>query len=184
MDSNDLLLSVADAVTMNPSAGFWEELMACLARALNVDWALVGRFIPGQQKIVRTLAAWHRGKIVPNFNFQIERDAESNLRSGSVRVYPRQANRQLRSAWLKKTRAEAFAEITVLDFLGVSLGILAVAHSQKIEETGQVQSVLRIFAFKAAVELERELADERLYGELLQTLKYGRRESDRSDLRA
>jgi hypothetical protein len=169
--ASDALRSAAAAVTLSASTDIWESLVSHLAEALRVDWALVGTLGSTEQKRVRTLAAWHRGSIASNFEYQIPADPAPDLQSENMRLYLSEASRKLRSAWLKKARAEAFGEIILVTSLGRAFGALAIAHAQQLEDPDLVKSVLQIFALKAAVELERELEEENLYRDLLRQLK-------------
>lgn len=152
--------------------------MSCLAEALNVDWALVGKLVPGQQKHARTLAAWHRDRITPNFEYQCETDPEPDLQFVNTRVHLNGGHMQFRSTWLKRVQAEAFGEVFLVNSMGRSCGVLAIAHGEQFEDTDLIEAALQIFALKAAIELERELADADFYQDLLQSLKGSRVESD------
>ena len=170
-DPDELLQKTAAAITLTASPVFWETFVSCLADALNVDWALVGKLVAGQQRHARTLAAWHRDRITPNFEYQCETDPESNLQFGSMRVHLDGGHKQFRSTWLKRVQPERFGEVFLVDSIGRACGVLAIAHREQFVHTELMEPALQIFAFKAAIELERELADADSYRDLLQTLK-------------
>jgi hypothetical protein len=81
------------------------------------------------------------------------------------------ARKHLQNAWLKRVKAQSFGQIKLIGSLGQARGVLAIAHAQRLERADQIESMLRIYASKATVELERELADERFYCQLLDTLQ-------------
>lgn len=72
-------------------------------------------------------------------------------------------------------KALSFGQIKLIGSLGQARGVLAIAHAQRLEPADHIESMLRsmlrIYASKATVELERELADERFYCQLLDMLQ-------------
>lgn len=111
-----------------------------------------------------------------NFEYQSETAPEPDLQLG-MRVHFNEARKPFRSIWLKRVQAETFGEVFLVNSMGSACGVLAIAHSERLEHTDLMESVLQIFAFKAAIELEREIAETDFYRDLLQTLK-GPAESD------
>ena len=174
MDSGDLLCKAAGALEATPTQDMWHDLVSRLGCALGVDWVVVARLVPDTEMKLRTLAAWHRGRRVRNFVYEIPSSVEDGPLE-DLYVCVRDAREHLQSAWLKQTRTETFGQIKLIGSIGQTLGILAVAHSRPLENAQNIESLLRIFAFKATVELEREIADEHLYCEMLETVRPGTR---------
>jgi hypothetical protein len=170
MNSYELLHKAADALELAATGSIWDDLVSHMGRALNVDWAFVAKLLPDTDTTLRTLAAWHRGKLIQNFEYQLDVPFE-DLRPQDVCLRISDARKHLRNAWLKRVRAEAFGQIKLIGSLGQARGILGIAHPQPLERAHGIESTLRIFAFKATVELERELADERFYRQLLETIR-------------
>jgi hypothetical protein len=170
MNSVDLLRKAADALELAPSADTWDALVSHLGRALNVDWVFVTRLLPDTETKLRTLAAWHKGKPIQDFEYQLSVSLDDLLPQG-ISVHVRDAWRHVQNAWLKRVKAEVFGQIKLKGSVGQTRGMLAVAHPEALQSAQQIESMLRIFAFKATVELERELLDERFYCELLETIR-------------
>lgn len=171
MNAGELLQRAAAAMLLPALAGFWQDLVSSLGGALNTDWALVGQLPSEQNCIVQTLAVWHGGKIVPNFDFHLERIPEDDMLSCDICLFPSAAQKCLPHPWLQQIGAEAFARASLFDSLGRLRGILAVAHSQPLKHGNLVEAVLRIFAFRATTELDRGVADEALIRELQKTVQ-------------
>jgi hypothetical protein len=168
--AGELLQKTAATVAMSATITVWEDLVTGLAEALHVDWALVGRFLPGSWSLARTLAARHREEIVENFEYPVE-SPDCAPQRGGMRLYLTKAFEHVRSEWVKQVKSEAFGEAILIDALGQAQGILAFAHSEPLKHEDLIGPVLQIFAFKAAVELEREVADNRFYRELVNGLR-------------
>jgi GAF domain-containing protein len=167
MNSGEMFEKAAAALTVPVTGTVWQDLVSSLGHALNVDWTLLVELPPGGESAAHTLAAWHQGKIVSNFEYPFERLPEDDAMSLETCLYPSAAQTYLPNSWLKEVKAEAFGRASLFDSLGRLRGILVIAHSQPRQDADRIEAVLRVFAFKAATELERALADEQLYRELL-----------------
>jgi hypothetical protein len=170
MNSNELLREAADALELVSAGSIWDDLVAHFGRALGVDSVLIGRFLPGSETKLRTLAAWHRGRAIAGFEYELPVPFDV-LPAQDSRLYVSDVPDHFQSVWLKRVRAKSFGQIKLLGSLGQTWGALGFAHSKALECADQAEAMLRIFGYRAAVELERELADERFYTELLNTLQ-------------
>ncbi len=170
MNSNELLRKAAEALELVPGVSIWAELVSHLGRVLGVDWTFVAKFLPGSETKLRTLAVWHRGRPVENFEYELK-VAFDEMPAQTSGIYAKEAGKHIQNAWLKRVKAESFGQSKLVGSLGQTWGLLAFAHSQPLEFAAEVEAMLRIYAFKACVELERELADERYYCQLLEKLQ-------------
>lgn len=170
MNSNALLRAAADVLELAPRETIWADLVSGFSRTLGIDWVFVAKFLAGSEMKLRTLAASRRGRPVENFEYELTAPFDGSP-AQATRIYPTEAGKYLQNAWIERVKAESFGEIRLVGRLGQAWGVLAVAHSRTLESPAQVDAMLRIYAFKATVELEREDADERFYSQLLDGLK-------------
>jgi hypothetical protein len=168
INSDELLRNAAEALELVPAASLWDHLVAHLGRTLKVDWVFIGKLHPGAETKLRTLAAWHRGHVVEDFRYELGMPLDDPSMP-SLGVYISNARKHLQNPWLKGVKAEAFGHIKLIGSLGQARGMLAIAHAHALESAELVEAILRIYAFKAIVELERELSDERFYSQILAT---------------
>ncbi len=169
MNNNELLHQAAEALELIPIEDIWGELVSHLGRTLNVDWTVAAKLLPGVDTKLETLAASRRGHLVQEFEYDLTFAFDQSAQDACV--YACGAQTLVRSTWLKRVKAESFGQITLKGSLGQARGVLAIAHSEPLADTSQIESILRIYAFKASIELERELADERFYREILEMLQ-------------
>jgi two-component system, sensor histidine kinase and response regulator len=174
INPGQLLVKAATALTLPTTATMWEDLVSVLGSSLNVDWILLVELPVARNTVAHTLAAWHRGKIVPSFDYAFERLPEDDALTRDICLYSNTAQKELPNAWLKQVQAKAFGRASLFDSLGRLRGLLVIAHSQPLQDADGVEAVLRIFAFRAATELERALADEHFYHELLEDARVSR----------
>jgi hypothetical protein len=170
MSGDRLLRKAAEALELSPIESFWDDLVSHLGRTLSVDWVFVAKLLPGTETRLQTLAAWHRGHPVQDFDSEFIVPFDKPLANG-VSVHIREARDHVQHAWLKRVRAEAFGQVKLISPLGQARGLITIAHSRPLERASEIESLLRIYAFKAVVELERECAYDRFYSQLLNTLQ-------------
>ena len=96
--------------------------------------------------------------------------SESHRRKIRVSTFPTFAI-DLQNVWLKRVRAKSFGQVKLVGSLGQTWGALGFAHSKALESADLAEAMLRIYGYRAAAELERELADERFYTDLLDALQ-------------
>jgi hypothetical protein len=170
MDCDESLRKAAEALELPPLASIWADLVSHLGRTLNIDWAFVAKLLPGAETKLETLAAWHRGHSVRDLDYQLTVPIDDPL-TLDVCVHACNARKHVQSAWLKRVKAESFGQIKLVGSFGQTRGVLAIAHGQALERPDRIESMLRIYGLKATVELERQLADERFYSQLLDGLR-------------
>jgi hypothetical protein len=172
MDGDELLGRSAEALELIPAAAsIWNALVSHLGCTLKVDWVFIAKLHPSAETKLRTLAALHRGHLVEDFEYQLGIPLDDPLMPNTG-VYVSDAPKHLQNPWPKRVKAEAVGYIKLIGSLGQTRGMLAIAHGQALESAELIEAILRIYAFKAVVELERELADERFYSQMLDTLKH------------
>ncbi|MFL6415159.1 MAG: hypothetical protein ACJ74Y_05750 [Bryobacteraceae bacterium] len=170
INGDELLRKAAEALQLVPATSIWDDLVSHLGRTLNVDWVFIAKLLPGAETKLRTLAAWNRGHPVEGLDYQLDVPFDDPSMP-NLCVYVSNARKHVQNPWLKLVKAQAFGQIRLIGRLGQARGMLAIAHDQALERSDLVEAILRIYAFKAIVELERELADERFYSQLLDTLQ-------------
>jgi len=170
MNSNELMHQAAQALELVSAGTIWDDLVAHFGRALAVDWVLIGRFLPGSETKLRTLAAWHRGRAMAAFEYELPVPFGVEP-AQDARVYVSGVRNYFQNVWLKRVRAKSFGQVKLVGSLGQTWGALSFAHSKPLEFTDVAEAMLRIYGYRAAAEFERELADERFYTELLDTLQ-------------
>jgi hypothetical protein len=162
MNNNELLRQAAEALELVSAANIWNDLAAHFGRALGVDWVLIGRFLPRSETKLRTLAAWHRGQAVAAFEYELPFPF-GVAPAQDPRVYVSEARNDIQDVWLKHVSAKSFGQVKLVGSLGQTWGALGFAHPKLLESLDRAEAMLRIYGYRAAAELERELLDERFY---------------------
>jgi len=141
---------------------FFQTLVTRLTQMLQCDHALVGELTP-EQDAVTTLAVCSRGRKAENFTYSLPGTPCANVFAGDMCVY-RDGVAKLfpTDPLLQQMGVAAYIGAPVLNGGGRPIGILVVMDGGPFRETEWFEEVFRIFAQRAAAELERKRAEEAL----------------------
>ncbi len=143
---------------------FFRTLTQHLATALEVRCAVVGELIEPECTRVRTLAVWVGERFVDNVEYNLAgAPCEHIVTDDRLTVYPERL-RQLfpDDPFLVQLRAESYVGIALRDSSGRTLGNLLVIHTGPMPRLALAESLLPVFANRAAAELERRRTEQRL----------------------
>lgn len=159
-----MLQSIAQPLASVTGEAFFRELVLNLTKALRVDYAFIGELVPNQPDTVHTIAFCNHGQIVANIGYDLTPStACGSVECKSVCYFPEGAQKLFpEDDLIYRYGIEAFIGHPLLDSTGRVLGLLVVMHEKPIADEGQIQSILQICAGRAAVELERQHADQTL----------------------
>jgi two-component system cell cycle sensor histidine kinase/response regulator CckA len=138
-------------------------LVSYCANALGVDYAYIVLPCADNPERLRTLALYAHGQIADNVEYHIAGTPCANVVGQQFRFYPRDV-RQLFPGdnMLSQLGIEGYAAYPLTDSQGRALGLIGVMHRQPLADDRLAESMLKIFAARAAAELERERANEAL----------------------
>jgi PAS domain S-box-containing protein len=160
--SEDLFRKLSEATAAATGDRFFAALVETLASALRVRYAFVTECSSGDAA-VRMLAFWKADGLSENLEYPLAGTPCQAVIQGNVRFYPdRLAERFPEDTGLVDWRAESFLGIPLVGHDGRVLGHLAILDDRPMREASLEISVLRIFADRAAAELERHRAQAEL----------------------
>jgi formate hydrogenlyase transcriptional activator len=141
---------------------FFPSLVQHLAAALDVQYAFASE-ISADRSTFRTLAVWGRGEFLPNFESVLAGTPCQSVLSGELSHHAERLQECFPDdAGLADWRAESYAGVPLLDTEGKVVGHLAVIDDRPMRQGARALSIMRIFAARAAAELERLQAEQRL----------------------
>lgn len=157
-------LRAIDAGTSG-SAGreFFRSLTHHLATALNAKTALIGEIINGPDRSVQSLSMWHDGEHHEHVTYKLCRTPCEAVARGQTLFHDRDVqNLYPDDALLRAINAESYIGTPLLDTAGRPVGVLTVLDDRPMADGRQPELILRIFASRAAAELERVRAETAL----------------------
>lgn len=156
------LRRLAEGISSCTGSAFFRSLVAHLAETLDVDYALVGELLPGGQRL-RGLAMLFDGKIHENVEYPLGGAICEAVVNTEACSYPRDVQRLFREdTMLEAMDAAGYVGVRLVGSAGEALGVLAVISRREISNAPQIESLLRIFAARAAAEVQRKRSEEAL----------------------
>ncbi len=152
----ELMLNVARGVSATTGEPFFHSLVRHLSSALGADFAFVGELDPEDPGSVRTVAAQADGVPVENFRYKLHGSPCETVVGQRVCVYPSEVYKSFpEDTPLAQKHIEAYVGAPLTGASGQPLGLIVVMFRSPLRETALAQSLLQIFAARAASELER-----------------------------
>jgi PAS domain S-box-containing protein len=161
--TDQALRAVALAVSASRSGTVFDELARLLATILHVEVAFIARYEPAQPQTLRMLAMYYDGQILQDVSYAVAVTPCETVLGQCFRAYP--AGLQTLFPHDQDVRAqctESYAGHPLVALDGSPLGIVSVASRRVLTQLGRVEAMLKIFAVRAAAEVERLRASEAL----------------------
>ena len=157
------VLRVAAGVSASSGTDFFQHLVRNMAEALGAQGAFVSRVLGPDAVGGSTLAAVVDGKDFENFEYVFaDTPCEHLSRSESVIITGGAAEQFPLAKRLVGLRAEGYVGQRLENSLGEIVGHLFVVFTEPLAHVEFITSTLRIFAARAASELERRHTDDRI----------------------
>jgi PAS domain S-box-containing protein len=163
-DSDEMaaLRAIVEGTARGTGEVFFQSLVRHLATAIGVEYAFVAEFA-GQRTRVRTRAYWGKGHILPNIEYDLAGTPCEDVVRGGLCHHPSGVKERFPGDELLVTMGiESYLGVPLLDEAGTVLGHLAVFDERPLPAEPRRLFIFRIFAARAAVELERLRAEQRL----------------------
>jgi len=157
------LRSAALAVSSAHGETVFAELARYLATILHVEVAFIARHEPGADPDMRTMAVYCDGAWLPESRYPLQSSPCVHVLGQQFRAYPSRLGELFPDDEDARTLAlESYAGFPLNDRQGRALGTLGVLSRRPLLQLDRIQSMLQIFAVRAAAELEQLRAHEAL----------------------
>ncbi len=156
------LRAIVEGTARGTGEVFFQSLVRHLATAVGVEYAFVAEFADKRTR-VRTLAYWGKGQVRENVEFDLAGTPCEDVVRGGLCHHPSGVkDRFPRDEDLVEMAIESYLGVPLLDEMGTVLGHLAVFDERPMPAEPRRLVIFRIFAARAAAELERLRAERRL----------------------
>lgn len=158
-DTSELavLRAIVEGTAGSTGEEFFRTLVRNLSVATGVPTAFVAEFA-GSETRARTLAYWADGEIRPNIEWELAETPCEDVLRGNVCHYPTEVSKR----FPKEVGVESYLGVPLRDSKGGILGHLAVFDRKPMPAEPRLLFTFRIFAARAAAELDRLRAEQRL----------------------
>jgi PAS domain S-box-containing protein len=163
LDEDAALRSILEGTATETGESFFTALVQNLSRALNTHGAWVTEYIETSQRL-KAIAFWLDGQWVDDYEYKITGTPCAPVIEGSrlvhipdqvVELFPQDPD-------LPQMGAVSYMGVPLLDVDGKILGHLAVLDTRPMPEEPRVFALFKIFAARAAAELQRLRAESRV----------------------
>ena len=155
-----VLHNLIEGTAATTGQDFFPALVTHIAAALNVFSVTVAELIDRE---LHALASWSNGALQPTFSGDpAHSPCERALQDG--KFYCESSVQQMFPQYLPlvEMEAESYLGIALRDNNGTAIGTLCIINKQRIPDPQQAENLLRVFAARAAAELERQRATKLL----------------------
>lgn len=151
-----LLSGIAEVISADKGEAFFHSLVECLAGSLNARYALVGEIKKDQPGLINTIAVFASGKIVKNFQYAIENAPCHEVIGKEMCFFPDNVQKKFpKDLLLREMDVVSYIGYPLFDSGGCALGLMIVMDKRPMGDVQSVKSLFRIFAVRAASEIER-----------------------------
>src|SRR5581483_10037943 len=159
--SEAALRSAALAVSTAEGDALFQELTRYLATTLGVDCAFIARCDAAGQPVARMLSVYADGSFEPNFQYGLPGTACGTVVGQGFRFIAQSVQELFpEDPMFHRLHIQGYAAYPLNDSRGHPLGLIAVLSRYPLSDRSLVESMLKIFAARAAAEIERQANEE------------------------
>jgi formate hydrogenlyase transcriptional activator len=152
---DDILRRILEGTARATGEEFFRSLVRNLGMAIRTAYAFIAE-VSADRKRVRTLAVWGKGRFLDDFEYDLDGTPCEEVIRGELCHHPRGVQARFpRDLLLVEMGVESFLGVPLLNDRGQVLGHMAVLDTRPMSDEPRRLSIFRIFAARAAAELER-----------------------------
>jgi len=141
---------------------FFASLARYLAESLSMDYVCIDKLL-GDTLTAQTVAVYFDGNFEDNVEYALKDTPCGDVVGKSICCFPKDVRHLFpRDAVLQEMAAESYVGTTLWSSHGRPIGLIAVLSRRPLRNPRLVESILKLVAIRAAGELERRQAEEKL----------------------
>jgi len=151
------------AVSTAAGEDVFRELARSIATILDVEVAFIALPKPDDPRRLKMLAYYVDGRFIEDFEYDVAGTPCETVIGRQFQVYPSALLQRFPlDEGFRDMGVQSYAGYPLSDARGVPVGLMSVVSRRPIAEPELIESVLKIFAARVTVELERLRTDEAL----------------------
>ncbi len=160
--NEDAIKSIVEGVSGEIGEKFFESSVVHFAKILDADFTLIGEILHRDHgAVVKTTAFCSGGELQKNFEYDLKGAPCEEVTNKAICSYPRGVAELFpEDKALERRNIEAYVGVCLYDSLSRPIGIMAAMYLTPLENVEFAEAVLRIFASRAAAEIERKRSEE------------------------
>jgi len=162
-DAEERLRAIVEGTSSTTGTDFLRSLVHHLAVALGMEYAFVSEVADEAVTRMRLLALWEKVAYREPFEYDLRGTPCEHVVGKELSYHPADVWRLYpEDRWIVETRIESYIAVPLFDRGGRPLGHMGVMSIRPLVGDFPAMSILKIFAARAAAEIERKLAEEAL----------------------
>jgi len=142
---------------------FFQQLTKVMADELNVDFAVMGKFVEIPEHHIESLAIYNRGAFLDTMTYSLANSPCETVVGKQSEAYPSGVQEVFpKFDLLKSLGADGYIGAPLFDSSNRSIGLLAVLNQKPLNHPEEMKSILEVFATRASLELERSRNEENI----------------------
>jgi PAS domain S-box-containing protein len=166
---------IALGISGTTSEEIFRSLVIHLAKALQVDYVLVGKLEEKEGTVVKTIAVSAGGELVDNIEYELSGTPCEKVVEKDLCIFPNNVQELFpKDHLLVDMEIESYAGHPLKDSEGKTLGLIVALGKKPFKNLRIIETMLKIFAVRASTELERMQVEEEkkaLWDQFLQSQK-------------
>lgn len=164
--AEETVRNIAAGVSAQTGEAFFQSLVEHLAKIFDAEYSFIGLLDEQRPDLIDTVALCVHGEVVDNQSYELAHTPCKHVVEGNcdeLQAYPRDIQRLFPDdPMLEEMGAHSYVGAPLADTTGKPIGLIVVMDNKPMENTEQVETILRIFAVRAAAEMERLRAEQAL----------------------
>ncbi len=161
--TDEMIQGIAEGISAETGEAFFRSLVYQLGKTLHVPYAFVGELSPGKEDHIRTLALFREGRLGENFEYALAHTPSEAIIRQHLCVYPSGVRERFPlDTLLADLEVESYIGCPLKDSAGCVCGIIVVMDRKPLTHPQRMETLVKIFANRAAAELKRKQAEEAL----------------------
>ncbi|WP_447971346.1 PAS domain S-box protein [Nitrospira sp. M1] len=159
----EALRDIAQGAPAAGSVAFFRSLVKDLSNALDVEYAILAEFPGADKQQAHTVAAWANGSFLENFSLDISQTFGSRILKSKYSNWTNTAQHDFPTdPLLAQWNIASYIGSPLIGTAGQIVGIVIALGTRPLRNIQIAQSIIPLFAVRAASELERKRAEEAL----------------------
>lgn len=153
----NVLLSSLDAIK---GEGFFQKSIKILCDKFNFDYGFIGSWADDKKTHIQSHAIYQKGQPCEDLIYEVAGTACHKTLTEGAYYIPQNVREMYPNSKLFKTlNAESYFGLPLINSSNNIVGIFFIISQKSLIKTPQITSILHIFSYRAAVELERRVTN-------------------------
>ena len=168
-----VLTSLAQqSLNLSKEESFFNDCLINLTKLFDAEFAFIGLFPHADKTRIKTYSVLAHGKFIDNFEYELEGTPCQDILDLTEELIGENANiRYPDDDLLNEMGINSYLGAPLISPAGLMMGLISVMDTKPMKPDINIQPVLKIFANRIALEMQRKIEEEELHA-MTQQLSY------------